>query len=280
MNAGVICDLSYKRSISMSNYYHAVGNIFDSVKLINSCSDLDNIDLVFVGNDHFEPHKQIWLNDNFITECNNRNIKFCVYTAENILSPVYPHNIQIQRSLERFNNLYQRVIDPDDAIALNKKIARCMCSRYYKDAIAVPAVKLDKCVFIGGMYDRRRALIDELRQIISIDVVDRHIESWEEYMSIMSNYRFVLSPHSFNANSFHLKFYEALMVDSIPIHQVFDNTLEYYPTEAKYDDALYFKTGSEVPELIANCKLERSYNKPWLEDELVDFFAENGIFTK
>jgi len=270
---GIICDLNWVKSPSMSNYYHALCNIFDNVKLVNSVEDLNDIELLFIGNDHFVTHKLIWHNDIFINICNEKNIKVCVYTAENIHHKIYPHNVETQRKLERFDNLYQRVIDPDDAIILNKKVARCMYSKYYKDNILIPEQKLNKCVFIGFMYDHRRSLIDELRQTIDIDVVEP-IEYWQEYMQTLAKYRFVLSPNSYVANCFHLKFYEALLVDSIPIHQVYDNTLEYYPIEANYQDALFFKTANEVPDLIKNCSLEKSYNKPWLEEELLDFFKD------
>jgi len=276
MKIGIICDLGYKKSICMANYYHALCNIFDDVKTIKNVEDLKDIEVLFIGNDHYEPHKTIWKNDNFINICNSNQIKVCVYTAENILHSIYPHNIKIQRDLERFDNLYQRVIDPDDAIILNKKIARCSCSKHYKDAISIPPQKMNKCVFIGYMYDHRRNLINKLKHNIDIDVIEP-IESWQEYMSTLAKYRFVLSPNSYVANCFHLKFYEALLVNSIPIHQVHDNTLEYYPIEAKYEDALYFKTGDEIPDLIKNCSVETSYNKPWLEDELIDFFEEHDI---
>lgn len=260
----------------MANYYHAIVNIFSDVRLVHGVGDLEGIETLFIGNDHFEPHKKIWNNDDFIKTCNAKKIKVCVYTAENILNTIYPHNITIQRRLEQFDNLYQRVIDPDDAIALNKKIARCLCSRHYKNVIEIPEEKINKCVFIGHMYDHRRNLINDLSRTIDIEVIDP-IQSWQEYISTLAKYRFVLSPNSFVANCFHLKFYEALLVDSIPIHQVYNNTLEYYPIEAAYKDALYFKNAEEVPALINECNLSKSYNKPWLEDELIDFFKECSI---
>jgi hypothetical protein len=184
--------------------------------------------------------------------------------------------MQIQKSLENFDNLYQRVIDPDDAIILNKKIARCLCSKQYSNIVNVSNFKLDKCIFIGSMYDHRIALINKLKNTIEIDIIES-VDSWQNYISILSNYKYVLSPNSYTANSFHLKFYESLLVDSIPIHQIYDNTLNYYPIEASYKDALYFKSADEIPDLIKNCNLEKSFNKPWLEDELIEFFKEDVI---
>lgn len=273
---GIICDLNFSKSICMTNYYHAINNIFKNVKLVNCAEDLNNIEVLFIGNEHFQPHRSIWENDIFINECNKKKIKICIYTAENIYNDVYPNNPVMQKKLESFNNLYQRVIDPNDAIILNKKIARCLCSKYYKNIINIPDKKLNKCIFIGNMYNHRRILIDELQKKIDIDIIGS-VNSWIDYISILSQYKYVLSPNSHTANCFHLKFYEALLVDSIPIHQIYDNTLDYYPIEAKYKDALYFKSGDEIPNLIENCKLEKSFNKPWLEDELTEFFKESNI---
>jgi len=274
---GVVCDIDYIRSICLSNYYYAIKNLFQNVRIVNSALDLNGVDIVFVGNDHYDKHKQVCQNDEFIAACNARDIKVCIYTYENILDPIYPHNIIGQNKYSSYKHFYQRVIDPSDAIALNKKVAGCLVSRHYKDVIPVPANKHNKCVFIGCMYDRRRALIEELKHTIDIDVIDRQVETWQEYMSIMASYRFVLSPYSFNHYGLHLKYYEALLVNSIPVHQITDNTLEHYTHEAKFEDVIYFKTANEVAGLLANCKYEKSHSNRWLEDELIEFFKEFNI---
>ena len=162
-------------------------------------------------------------------------------------------------------------------IILNKKIARCLCSKYFENKIPVPATKINKCVFIGTTYPHRINLITTLSKKIDLDVYPKDAKSWEEYMAIIAQYRFVLSPYSNDSNTFHLKFYEALLVNSIPIHQVYENTLQYYPIEATYDDVIYFINENEIPQKIANCKYYSSYNKPWLEDELKDFFIDYGV---
>ena len=161
LNVGIICDLQYDRSIFFSSYYYAVKNIFGYVKIINNSNDLENINILFIGNDHFWNHRLVWENNNFIDSCNIRNIKVFVFTAERIITPHHPWNIDIQKNLEKFNNLYQYVIDVDDCIKLNKKITRGMISNHYKDCINVNFDKIDKCVFIGNVngYPNRPGLI-------------------------------------------------------------------------------------------------------------------------
>jgi len=277
MKIGIINDSSYIGSITVSNYRYAIQNLFTDVKAINNLNDLDGIEALFIGNDHFGNHLSVWQNSSFIEKCNKNNIKVFVHSCEYIHTKVFPWNINIQKNLEKFNNLAQRVIDVNDAIILNKKIARCLCSKFYKNKIPVPETKINKCVFTGTTYDHRIKLVSKLSNKIDLDVYPKDLKSWEEYMSLIAQYRFVLSPYSNDSNTFHLKFYEALLVGSIPIHQIYENTLNFYTVEATYDDAIYFINGDEIPEKIANCKYERSFNKPWLEDELAEFFVEYGV---
>ena len=124
---------------------------------------------------------------------------------------------------------------------------------------------------------RKQEAINKISESMEIDVLPYGIYNWKDYMYILSQYRFILSPYSNDSNTFHLKFYEALLVDSIPIHQIHGNTLEYYSKEALYPDVIYFQDPSEVADKVNNFKLDRSSTKPWLEDELASFFLEHNI---
>ena len=277
-NVGIICDLSFSSSICFSNYYHAVNNLFENVKLISNVNDVEDIDIIIMGNDHFAGHQAIWNSEQFINTCNERNIILFVITAECIHSTWNPWNPQIQKDLERFKNLYQRVIDVKDSNILNKKIISACCSKYYKDAISVPEVKFNKCVFFGKQYPHRLEQISVLKQSIEVDVIP-YIESmsWKEYLATLAQYRFVFSPRSGDSSMFPLRYYEALLVSSIPIQQVVDNSLDYYTKEATLDDVIYYTDISEVPEKISNCIYERCSSKLWLEDILTEWFLENNI---
>jgi hypothetical protein len=276
MNVGIICDLSYSKSPWLQNYYYAIKNLFNSVKLINSHEDLEDIDIIFIGNDHYQNHLNIWRDENFIRKCNNKKIKIFVYTSEYIHCSRFPWNLQIQQDLEKFDFLYQRMIDVNDAIRYNKKIARCSYSKHFANIEKAPE-KINKCLFAGTMYPHRLDAINKIAKSMEIDVLPHGIFGWREYIYILSQYKFILSPYSNDSNTFHLKFYEALLVDSIPIHQIYSNTLDYYTKEASYPDVIYFQDPAEVPDKINNFKLERSSTKPWLEDELASFFSEHNV---
>jgi hypothetical protein len=278
INVGVICDLTFFRSICFSNYYHAVTNLFENVKIITCVNDLENIDLIVMGNDHFGPHQAIWNNDQFINLCNERGIKLFVITAEFIHSSWNPSNPQIQKDLEKFNFLNQKVVDTKDAIILSKKIASVGCSKYFNNKIVIPETKLNKCVFFGKMYQHRADQIAILRQSVDIDIIPyNEATGWQEYLTTLAQYRFVFSPSTGDSNAFALRYYESLLVDSIPIHQIKDNSLEYYTKEAAFEDVIYYTDISEVAQKIKNCAYERCNSKIWLEDELAEWFNENNI---
>ena len=75
MRIGVICDMSQTRSINMARCYHAIKNLFVDVNIINCKEDLKNINLLFISDPFFMPHRQIWMTEEFINECNLRKIK-------------------------------------------------------------------------------------------------------------------------------------------------------------------------------------------------------------
>jgi len=278
MNVGIICDLSYAYSMCFQNYYYSVNNIFSSVKIINSIDDINDIDIIFIGNDHYKKHLDVWCQNSFIEKVNKLNIKMVVFTAETILSSCFPHNEVIQKKLERFNNLYQYVIDINDMIKLNKMQMRGLVTKNVKGFFHNDK-KIDGCVFIGkykeNEYVERRKILDNINKFIPVTIIDR-INNWHDYMNTMAKYRFVLSPIS-NGNFFALRFYEILAVGSIPIHQVLENTLSYYPIEAEFDDCIYFQNLMELKEKVLGCKLEKSHSEIWMESHIQEILEKDKI---
>ena len=282
MRVGIVCDINYSFNIAISNFYYAIRNIFLDVTIINSKNDLENIDCLFIGNEHFNPHLNIWCNDMFIEKCNQKDIKVFVFSAEKINSSFYPYNLNTQKNLERFNHLHQRVIDIDDAKAFNKKIGSTPFSYHFK-YFRIDREKKNKIGFIGSLhlpqYTKRVETINKFKKIVDsgeipfeFECFENKVRSYEEYIDLMSQYRFILDPHSTDLNGMCGRFYESLLVKSIPIQQVYDDTLDHYITEKEYKDVIYFKEVEEIVDKIKNCNLKESYNSPWLEEELMEFF--------
>jgi hypothetical protein len=137
--------------------------------------------------------------------------------------------------------------------------------------LVTPTEKEDTIVFIGHnnskCYAERNATLFKMEQLFNFKIIPPEMRTWEEYIRTLSKYRFVLSPVG-NGNIFTFRFYESLLVHSIPIHQVKSNTLQYYDIEAKFDDCIYFEQVEELEEKLDNFNLPQSYNEIWLEDQL------------
>lgn len=276
MNIGIICDLSYTHSPCFRNYYYSVRNIFGSVKIVSGVDDLPELDIVFIGNDHYRPHLNIWDRNNFIDRCNVLGIKVVVFTAETIYSPHFLTNGQYQATLQRFKNLYQYVIDINDMSRSGKKQMRGLMSKSYKDTIPHVDHKIDRILFIGKYkepeYERRRKVLES---IDDLDIIPS-IPQWEDYMAKMAQYRFVLSPIS-NGNFFPLRYYEILLAKSIPLQQVEHNTLQYYQTESQFEDCIYFEDVTELKSKLFSFRLWNSQNELWMEDHMKDLLESDGI---
>ena len=269
---GIICDLTFERHSQFKSYYYALQYLFNDVTIIKKKQDLPNIDLLVVGDDHFDRHKEILQYPGFIECCNILDMPVLVLTSEKTLNSCFPWNEDNLKVLSNIKHLYHYMADVDDCIALGTKIHRITISKRYEGVFNVEQKK-DAVVFIGRVtcphnsYANRKAFLEEVQTVIDVDVIEPTFKYWVDYMRTMAQYRFVLSP-SGNANMFTSRFYEALCVGAIPLQQVQENTLRYHDIESKFDDCVFFKEASEVKEKMENCKLQKSYNRFWTENHL------------
>jgi hypothetical protein len=283
---GMICDLSYSRHHLFKSYYKSISNIFGTKpKLIRTLDDLYGIKLLFIGDDHYGPHKVIWQQLDFIAYCNINQITVVVFTNEKILNSYFPWNAQDLQLLNRFKKLYHYTIDVEDCIKLGLKLNRTAMSIDFQEII--PEIeKKDKVVFIGKVdcmkdsYRDRKNLLPELKKVLDLDIYESNIPTWEEYLKIIAGYRFVLSPLG-NGNFFPMRFYEALAVKSIPIHQILDNTLDLYNIESNFDDCIFFRNISELQEKLSffnhNVFYKESTNVIWMEDNIIELLKSDNI---
>lgn len=289
MKVGIVCDLSYTRSIVLSTYYHTVKNLYGDVVVVKEPSDLYDLDMVFVGNEHFGPHRGIWESPWFISICNNKNIQVIIVSAEKILgSPFWHMGIdQMQKTIESFKNVRQYVWDADDCVKMNKKIMGYSVSKHYEGGIHIPSEKLNKCVFIGNYtnpeYEDRRKTLNAINQVIETDIITHFNGSWKEYLETFAKYRYVLSPVSAMSNAFCFRFYEALFAQSIPIHQIRSrDTLNYYPAEKQLEDSrdcIFFTSTDELHEKLKSFDKQRPTNMIWFEDKMRSVLVQDGVFV-
>lgn len=269
---GIICDLDYSRHILFKNYYFAIQNLYSTVKLVETIEDLNGIDMLFIGDDHYRIHKAILWQEGFIDKCNSDNIKVVVFTTERIFNSAFSWNEDNYRKLMTIKSLYHYTSDVDDCIKLGVKLNRMLISKHFKK---VESEKLDQIVFIGSKendsYKERRDCIKIVDPIII-----ESIDTWENYINTIARYRFVFCP-SGNNNAFTMRFYECLLVGSIPVQQVKENTLNLYNIEAGFKNCLYFQNPEEVSDKIKNCIFTNSDINFWLEDYLQVILTEDGL---
>jgi hypothetical protein len=265
--------------LGITSYFYALTNLFGDVLLVKSANDLGGLDCLFICNYHFGPHKSIWTSQDFIDRCNQKNLLCIFWSNEQILSPIYPWNSDLESVIRKFNNYRQTVYDVDDSIKMNKKLGRGPNSIEYK-FLKKNVQKKNGIVFVGSTnpveYKLRNDTINELKEKFeNFDIFpNRMFRSVREYFEVISEYRFVLCPHSTTFNGITSRFYDALLVNSIPLQQVYSNTMDFYPEESRFEDAVYFETVGELIGKVQNYKLLESYNNVWLEDVLKDFFNE------
>ena len=279
---GIICDLNYIRHHLFMSYYYAVENLFNTPKVVNNIDDLRGIELLFVGDPHHKPHKNVLEGEDFVAYCNINDIKIVVWTNEKILDSYFPWNVDNLKFLERFSHLYHYVSDVDDCIKLGLKIHRQSLSLHFKNIIPTEISKKNKIVFIGAVncpmnsYNDRKILLNEVQKIMEIDIIDSNVQKWEDYLRIIAGYRFVLSPLG-NGNFFPMRFYEALAIKSIPLHQVKGNTLKWYDIERDFSDCIFFKEPLELKDKLNSFSLKKSHNMIWMEDGIKKLLIEDHL---
>jgi hypothetical protein len=280
MKVGIICERSYQRSLLIENYFYIIKNLYNNLKEIKNLEDLTDINLLFIGNDHFGYHTNIWLNEDFLQKCNNKKIKVVIIGGEKILNTHYAHNARIQKSIEKLNDYHQYVWDVEDSKIMNKKIIGYPISKHYEQFFKC-SEKNNKCLFIGRYdnsdYKERFHVLNEINKYVETDIMTNISNNWQDYLNMYCQYKYSLCPLSTYSNGIPTRFYEALLTNCIPILQVKEDTLDYYPDEAAIPEAIFFKNVEELKEKIANHKYSKCESKLWGEDKYKKLFIEDGI---
>ena len=286
MKAGIICDLNYSRHHLFKSYYYAVANLYGGVRLVHSPRDVKDLDILFIGDDHYSVHKEVWMNNGFITECNQHHVKVVALTNEKILNSFFPWNEDNLKALKRFTHLYHYANDVDDCKTLGLRLNRTAPSKHFGPFLTSceRSSKNDKMIFVGqtkcikNSYQERKDIIKAVQDAgIQVDIFESNISTWEEYIQLIAGYKYVFSPIG-NGNFFPMRFYETLAVGCIPVHQVRENTLELYDRESTFGDCIFFTSIPQIVERMMLCDWGMSYNKFWMEDNLRIQLAKDHLY--
>jgi hypothetical protein len=233
---GLICNdsLDIVGHSLFNNFRLALKNYFQEPFVdVKSNLDLEGIEILFIVDEHFTPNVPIWKNDTFINETNNKNIVVVVFNFEKIFNSSFPWNVDHQKKLEQFKNLYQLVSDIDDARLLSKKIINKQFLS--KDTVfnVDHVEKIDKILFLGqcnGYYKTRKNVLTKMasRHIpLEVHITNRQL-SYQQFLTKLASYKYILNPLG-TGKFLNLRFYEALKLRCLPIQEITSDMLLYYP---------------------------------------------------
>jgi hypothetical protein len=275
---GILCvdDINIVGHSLFKNFRLALYNYFGKNNFVdvNSATNLNDITHLFIVDEHFAPCVEIWKNDTFIDQLNNRNIKTIVFNFEKIFSSSFPWNVDHQRKLETIKNLEQFVSDIDDARILNKTVInKQFLSRDTILDVEPSEQKNGRILFIGQLNNfystRHQVLRDAQSSGLPVDIIitDRKL-SYKEFLDKLNSYTFILNPLG-TGTFLNIRFYEALKLKCIPIQQITPEMINWYP---ELDRALCFSEFSQV-------RLFTPENKPnlFLEDYFTEIKLNNFI---
>ena len=272
---GILTNLEYEKHWIFKNYYYSLVNVYgkDNIKRVQSINDLDNIKVLFIGDEHFIPNKEIWMNETFINKCNNLDIFVYIFNNEKIFNSMFPWNEDIQKNVNKFNYFNQIVYDVDDSDLIGVDINKTYMSKYFLSGVELPTEKKDKIVFIGNFnnhtYDKRKIFLNEIRGRVDIDILqsDENL-TMSQYLNKISTYKYVLSPLG-NGNFVPMRYYESLFVNSIPLQQSTEKIKNKFKDEIINNRGIFFET---IDELIEKMKNPPSIN--------INYFMEDFIIEK
>jgi hypothetical protein len=271
---GILTNLEYDKHWIFKNYYYSLVNVYgiDNVSRVENIGDLNNIKVLFIGDEHFLPNKYMWMNDNFINRCNELKIRVFIFNNEKIFNSMFPWNEDIQKNVNKFNDFNQIVYDVDDSDLIGTDINKTYMSKYFLSGVDMSTEKKDKIVFIGNFnnhtYDKRKIFLNEIRDRVDIDILqsDENL-TMGQYLNRISSYKYVLSPLG-NGNFVPMRYYESLFVNSIPLQQSTDNIINKFQNEINSNRGIFFK---DIDELIEKLKTPVTLNNPYyMEDFIIE----------
>jgi len=270
---GILTNIEYEKHWIFKNYYYSLINVFgeNNVKRVQSIDDLFGLDVLFIGDEHFMPNKEIWMNDSFIDRCNSLKIFVFIFNNEKIFNSKFPWNEGIQKNVNKFKFHKQFVYDIDDSLILNTDINKTFMSKFFIDKFDIQKVKLNKTIFFGKIqdnydsYKKRREFLEKVKMEIDLDIIESNdsISSYDYFRKI-SEYKFILSPLG-NGNFVPMRYYESLFTGSIPLQESTEGINHIFKKEIDLSYGIFFNNVNELIEKIKNYENKETFNY-YMED--------------
>jgi hypothetical protein len=219
-------------------------------KDVNNINDLNEIQTLFIIDEHFDPHVKIWKKNSFINYTNEKKIRVIVFNFEKIFSSSFPWNVDHQKQVERFTNLFQIVSDINDSKILKTSFINKQLLSKNTTLIPTKINKKEAILFLGqvnSFYPSRKQILESIQKTelplpVEIIVSDRKL-TYMQFLENINSYKYILNPLG-TGTFLNLRFYEALKLQCIPVQQITEEMSK------NYDELIYaitFKDVNDIP---------------------------------
>jgi hypothetical protein len=264
------------------NYKNGLSNYLDSkIRLVNDLNDVSNFRTIFVVDEHYVPHREFILAKEFIDIVNKLGIKIIIFNTEKIFRQPFKHNLEIQKSLSKFENKVQILSDAYDIKKLGSPfVNKQLLSKEFKFKIS-NSFKKEELLFLGQIdgraYENRRRILKKIENYINVPLKIENSKrklNYKEFLKKINEYKFILNPLGNGGSEFlNVRYYETLFLNSIPVQQITKRMLNNYE-ELNSSISLNFQKLNELKKIdfknINSLNQLNALKSPYLEDYLYE----------
>lgn len=264
-----------------NNYRSAFKNYFKTpINEVDSVDKISQFNNLIIVDEHYGAHNKLICDPRFIESINRHNINVVIFNTEKIFNSYWIHNLETQKNIEKLNNCLQILSDVNDIKRIGTPFKN---KQYLSKEVNFKKEKIkknNKILFFGQLdgsaYKNRRKIIDKVSKSIdiSLDVFkSTRSMSYEDYMQLLSEYRFVLNP--LGAGEFiNIRYYETLKVGAIPVQQMTPRMSRYYNFEIGENISINFHR----PNMLKSINFKNFEFKP-LNFYLEDYFYQSNLIS-
>ena len=211
------------------NYKNGLFNYLDSkISLVNDLNDVSNFKTIFVVDEHYYPHREFILAKEFIDIVNKLGIKIVIFNTEKIFRQPFKHNLDIQKSLSKFENKIQILSDAYDIKKIGSPfVNKQLLSKEFKFSTN-NSFKKEELLFLGQIdgraYENRRRILKKIENYINVPLKienSRRKLNYKDFLEKINDYKFILNPLGNGGSEFlNVRYYETLFLESIPVQQI------------------------------------------------------------
>jgi hypothetical protein len=264
------------------NYKNGLSNYLDSkISLVNDLNDVSNFRTIFVVDEHYYPHREFILAKEFIDIVNKLGIKIVIFNTEKIFRQPFKHNLEIQKSLSKFENKVQILSDAYDIKKLGSPfVNKQLLSKEFKFKNS-NSFKKEELLFLGQIdgraYENRRRILKKIENYINVPLKIENSKrklNYKEFLEKINEYKFILNPLGNGGSEFlNVRYYETLFLNSIPVQQITKRMLNNYE-ELNSSISLNFQKLNELKKIdfknINSLNQLNALKSPYLEDYLYE----------